>query len=253
MNKSEWGRITVPLYILVIKSGLEVIKLDLSSLKAVESESISILFGMWPILFAIILGILALGDDKGSLLDKYRLDINSFTLKLATAVSLAALITIPYSSKNLIKHNIKTSVGVTLNDTKYTKNVKESISKKSGDNQFFSSDGYLSIDKDGKVYYNKTVPKKEFDKMKKDGTLKKYLAEGYKEALEWHVADVINNSPEENGNKENSSNSKYDNLTDEEKEKAMELYQRLKEEDANKSKATSVNSDYLIYQSLFDN
>ncbi len=65
MNKSEWGRITVPLYILVIKSGLEVIKLDLSSLKAVESESISILFGMWPILFAIILGILALEMTKG--------------------------------------------------------------------------------------------------------------------------------------------------------------------------------------------
>lgn len=253
MNKSEWGNITAPLYILVIKSELEVIKLDLSSLKAVEGYSVNIVFSIMPVLFAIVLSILAIGDDKGSLLDKYRVEIGSFALKLATAVSIAAFIVLPYCSKHLVSHNVETSVEVALNDTKYTKNVKESISKKSGDNQFFSSDGYLSIDKDGKVYYNKTVPKKEFDKMKKDGTLKKYLAEGYKEALEWHVADVINNSPEENGNKENSSNSKYNNLTDEEKEKAMELYQRLKEEDANKSKATSVNSDYLIYQSLFDN
>lgn len=227
--------------------------MDLNSLKVVESESISIISGIWPVLFAIMLGILALGDDKGSLLDKYRVDIKPFTLKLATAISLVALITLPYSSKYLINHNVDTSVAVSFNDTEYTKGVRESILQKSGDNQFFSSDGYLSIDKDGKAYYNQKISEKKFNEMKKDGTLKKYLAKGYKEALKWHVEDVINNSSEKNDNKENNLNSKYDNLTDDEKEKAMELYQRLKEEDANKSKASSDHSDYLIYQSLFDN
>lgn len=227
--------------------------MDLNSLKVVESESISIISGIWPVLFAIMLGILALGDDKGSLLDKYRVDIKPFTLKLATAISLVALITLPYSSKHLINHNVDTSVAVSFNDTEYTKGVRENILHKSGDNKLLSTDGYLSIDKDGKAYYNQKISEKKFNEMKKDGTLKKYLAEGYKEALKWHVEDVINNSAKESGNKENNLNSKYDNLTDDEKERAMELYQRLKEEEANKSKAAPDHSDNLIYQSLFDN
>lgn len=212
--------------------------MDLDSLKVVESESISILYSLLPVLCVLILGILALGDDKGGLLDKYRADITPNVLKLATAVSLTTLIIVPFCSKHLIDHDIDTSVEVAFNDTKYVKGVRKSILQRSGDNRFSSEDGYLSIDKDGKVYYNQKISKNEFNEMKKDGTLKKHLTEGYKEALKWHVKDAINNDVKEN---ENSLNSKYDNLTNEEKEKAMELYQKLKEEDVSKS---SESSDY---------
>lgn len=226
--------------------------MDLSSLKVVGSESISILYGLLPGLFGMIWCIMSLGDNKGSLLDKYREDLDDFTLKLATAMAIATLIVVPYCSKHLIQHDIKITNEVEFHDTKYTEGVRKSILERSGDNRFSSNDGYLSIDKDGKVYYNQTIPKKEFNEIKKDGVLEKHLKEGYKEALKWHVKDSIKNSNQDNENKVNELNSKYDNLTDEEKEKAMELYQRLKDEDANKTSASSDYSYNLIYQSLFD-
>lgn len=226
--------------------------MDLSSLKVVGSESISILYGLLPGLFGMIWCIMALGDNKGSLLDKYREDLDDFTLKLATAMAIATLIVVPYCSKHLIQHDVKITNEVEFNNTKYTKGVRKSILERSGDNRLSSSDGYLSIDKDGKVYYNQKISQKEFNEIKKDDVLEKHLKEGYKEVLKWHIKDAIKNSNQDNENKVNELNSKYDNLTDEEKEKAMELYQRLKDEDANKTSASSDYSYNLIYQSLFD-
>lgn len=92
--------------------------MDLDSLKVVESESISILYSLLPVLCVLILGILALGDDKGGLLDKYRADITPNVLKLATAVSLTTLIIVPFCSKHLIDHDIKITNEVEFSDTK---------------------------------------------------------------------------------------------------------------------------------------
>lgn len=234
--------------------------MDLSSLKAVEIESINKIFVIIPVLFAIIMILLVRFNKSGYLLDKYRGNIDPFILKFASIMSLVALIIIPFSSKHLISHDVKISVGVELNDTKYTKSVMDSILKKSGYNQYSSKDGYLSADKDGKIYYNDIISKKNFDDMKKDGTLNKKLKESYKEALEWHVENAIEDIQLKSENDENSLDSKYDNLTKEEKEKAMELYQKLKDEEANKTsktpdsseEETSDNSDITPYPSRIE-
>lgn len=201
--------------------------MDLNSLKVVGEQSIDGFNYVLPLIGVFAIAFTLFISDDDYILDENKLNVKSASFKIAVILALVNLIIFPISTKHVLHDEVRASVEVKLNDTKYTESTRESIAKKSQDNMESWYDGYLESSEDGKVYYKQKMDKKDFEEMKNNGTLKKYLMEGYKDALQWHVADAIRI---ESRNQKSKLEESYGNLTEEEKEKALKLYQKLKED-----------------------